>query len=117
VFTAYAIITAVTIVANASVAVADLARARFVLANMAEVGVPRSWLAPLGLLKAAGAAGLLLGLLGLRSLGTAAAIGLVVFFAGALAAHVRARVFHNIAFPGAFFALAIAATALAVAAQ
>jgi hypothetical protein len=86
-FTAYAIITAVTIVANASVAVADLARARFVLANMEEVGVPRSWLAPLGLLKGAGAAGLLLGLLGLRSLGTAAAIGLVVFFAGALAAH------------------------------
>jgi hypothetical protein len=84
VFTAYAIITAVTVVANASVAVADLARARFVLANMEEVGVPRSWLVPLGVLKGAGAAGLLLGLLGLRFLGTAAAIGLVVFFVGAL---------------------------------
>jgi hypothetical protein len=82
-----------------------------------QVGVPQSWLAPLGVLKGAGAAGLLLGLLGLRSLGTAAAIGLVVFFAGALATHVRARVFHNIAFPGAFFAPATAATALAVAAQ
>lgn len=116
-FAAYAIITVVTIVANASVAVADLARARFVLANMDEVGVPRSWLLPLGVLKGAGAAGLLLGLLGLRSLGITAAIGLVVFFAGALATHVRARVFHNIAFPGGFFALAIAATALAVAAQ
>jgi hypothetical protein len=117
VFTAYVTITAVTIVANASAAVADLARARFVLANMDEVGVPRSWLAPLGVLKGAGAAGLLLGLLGLRSLGTAAAIGLVLFFAGALATHVRARVFHNIAFPGAFFALATAATTLAVAAH
>jgi hypothetical protein len=84
---------------------------------MDEVGVPRSWLAPLGVLKGAGAAGLLLGLLGLYSLGTAAAIGLVVFFAGALATHVRARVFHNIAFPAAFFVLATAATALAVAAQ
>jgi DoxX-like family len=117
VFTAYAIITAVTIVANALVAVADLARARFVLANMEEVGVPRSWLVPLGVLKGAGAAGLLLGLLGLRFLGTAAAIGLVVFFAGALVTHVRARVFHNIAFPAAFFALATAATAVAVAVQ
>jgi hypothetical protein len=113
---AYVIITGVTIVANAAVAVADLARARFVLANMAEVGVPRSWLAPLGLLKGAGAVGLLLGLVGLRPLGIAAAIGLVVFFAGALVTHVRARVFHNIAFPGAFFALASVATALAVAA-
>ena len=114
-FTAYVVITVVTSVANASVAVADLARARFVLANMQEVGVPQSWLAPLGVLKGAGAAGLLLGLLGLRSLGTAAAIGLVVFFAGALATHVRARVLHNIAFPGAFFALAAASTALAIA--
>jgi DoxX-like family len=119
VFTAYVIVTAVTIMANVSAAVADLARAGFVLATMREVGVPRSWLVPLGLLKGAGAAGLLLGLLGLRSLGTAAALGLVAFFAGALITHVRARVFHNIAFPAAFFALATAtaATALAVAAR
>jgi hypothetical protein len=116
VFLAYVIITGVTIVVNAAAAVADLARARFVLATMAEVRVPRSWLAPLGVLKGAGAAGLLLGLLGLRALGVAAAIGLVLFFAGALATHARARVFHNIAFPGIFFALAIAAAALAVAA-
>ena len=112
----YVIVTVVTIVANAWVAVADLMRARFVLANMAEVGVPRPWLIPLGVLKGAGAAGLLLGLLGLRPLGIAAAIGLVLFFAGALVTHVRARVFHNIAIPGAYFALAIASAALAVAA-
>ena len=116
-FTAYVIITAVAVVANVSAAVADLVPARFVLANMEEVGVPRFWLAPLGVLKGAGAAGLLLGLLGLRSLGTAAAIGLTIFFAGALATHVRARVFHNIAFPGAFFALATADTVLAIIAQ
>ena len=75
------------------------------------------WLAPLEVLKRAGAAGPLLGLLGLRYLGTAAAIGLTIFFAGALATHVRARVFHNIAFPGAFFALATADTVLAIIAQ
>nr|WP_308439965.1 DoxX family protein [Asanoa iriomotensis] len=82
-----------------------------------EVGVPRSWLAPLGILKGAGVVGLLLGLLGLRSLGVVAACGLVLFFAGALGTHVRARVFHNIAFPGAFLGLAIASAALAVAAR
>jgi hypothetical protein len=117
VFAAYLIITVVAIVANAWAAVADLAQAGFVLANMAEVGVPRSWLPPLAVLKGAGAAGLLLGLLGAWPLGIAAATGLVLFFIGALAAHVRARVFHNIAFPGAYFALAIASAVLAVAAH
>jgi hypothetical protein len=116
-FAAYVIITLITILANAGAAAADLARARFVLANSAEVGVPRSWLPSLGVLKGAGAAGLLLGLLAVRPLGIAAAAGLVLFFIGALAAHVRARVFHNIAFPGAYFALAIASVGLAVAAH
>ncbi|MEV0429329.1 hypothetical protein [Micromonospora sp. NPDC050495] len=38
-FTAYLTVTVVTIVANAGIAAADWARARFVLANSAEVGV------------------------------------------------------------------------------
>jgi hypothetical protein len=82
---------------------------------MEEVGVPTAALAPLGLLKGAGAAGLLLGLLGLHAVGIAAALGLTLFFAGALATHVRARVFYNLAFPGAFFVLAVASTALSIA--
>jgi hypothetical protein len=114
-FTAYVIVTAATIAANAFAAVADLAPARFVLATMGEVGVPRSWLPPLAYLKAAAALGLLIGLLGVRPLGLAAAVGLVLFFTGALATHVRARVFHNIAVPATFFALALATTALTLA--
>jgi DoxX-like family len=117
VFAAYLIITIVTIVANAWAAGADLAQPKWLLANMDEVGVPRSWLIPHAVLKGAGAAGLLLGLLGVRPLGMAAAAGLVVFFTGALAAHIRARAFHNIAFPAAYFALALASAALAAAAQ
>lgn len=116
-FAAYLTVTVAAIMANASIAVADLVPARFVLGNMAEVGVPRSWLVPLGVLKAAGAAGLLIGLLGVRPLGLAAAAGLVLFFAGALATHIRARVWHNIAVPGAFFALAVAAGACAIASR
>jgi hypothetical protein len=115
VFAAYVTITAITIAATAGMAAAGLAGARFVAANMDEVRVPRSWMKPLALLKGAGAAGLLLGVLGVRPLGVAAAIGLVLFFTGALAAHVRARVLRNIAFPGTYFALAAASAALAVA--
>jgi hypothetical protein len=114
---AYVIVTIVTILANGWAAAADLARPGWLLANMAEVRVPRPWLPPLALLKGVGAAGLLVGLLGVRPLGIAAAIGLVLFFAGALATHVRARVFHSIAVPAAFFALAAASAALALAAR
>ncbi|MGW1892382.1 DoxX family protein [Streptomyces sp. NPDC002004] len=114
-FIAYAVVTVITIAANSFEAVANLARAKFVLANSAEVGVPPSWLPLLGTLKAAGAAGLLLGLLGVRLVGAAAAIGLVLFYVGAMAAHIRARVFYNIAFPGTFLALAIASLVLATA--
>ena len=69
----------------------------------------------LGALKAAGAAGLLLGLLGVRFIGVAAAAGLVLFFIGAVAAHIRARVYHNIAFPGGYLGLAAASLVLAAA--
>jgi hypothetical protein len=117
VFAAYLALTSVTIVANAWAAGADLAQPKWLLANMDEVRVPRFWLPPLAIVKGAGAAGLLLGLPAARPLGIAAAIGLVLFFAGALAAHLRARAFHNIAVPGAYFALAIFSAAFAVAAN
>ncbi|MFC5720813.1 DoxX family protein [Streptomyces gamaensis] len=107
--TAGTAVVVLAIVANAAIAVADLAGARFVLANSAEVGVPRSWLPWLAALKAAGAAGLLLGLLGAPPVGLAAASGLVLFYVGAVMAHVRARVYHNIAFPAGYLALAVAA--------
>jgi hypothetical protein len=96
-----------TVAANVGIAVADFARARFVLANSAEVGVPASWLPMLGALKAAGAAGLVLALLGLQPIGVAAATGLVLFFVAAIAAHLRARVHHNIAVPSGYLVLAV----------
>ncbi|WP_308295038.1 DoxX family protein [Streptomyces sp. NK08204] len=65
-------------------------------------------------LKAVGAAGLPLGLLGPRPLGVAAGIGLVLFCTGALAARVRARMFHTIAFPGPLHARAPAAPTVTV---
>lgn len=97
-----------TIVLNTAIGLADLRKARFVLATSAAVNVPPSWLPALGTLKLAGAAGLLLGLLGVPAVGTAAAIGLTSFYAGAIAAHVRARRFATGAAPLAFLGLAVA---------
>ncbi|WP_327147832.1 DoxX family protein [Nocardia sp. NBC_01329] len=113
--TTYLVVAIVTVVMNAVDSFAGFARAKFVLANSAEVGVPRSWLPWLAVLKLAGAVGVLLGILGMKGLGFAAAVGLVLFFIGALIAHVRARVFYNIAFPGAYFAFALATAVLTVA--
>jgi hypothetical protein len=96
------------VVANAFEVGAKVARARFVVQNSAEVGVNGKWLPYLATLEGAGVIGLVVGLLGWPLLGLAAAIGLVLFFLGAVGAHVRARVFHNIGFPAVFLALAVA---------
>ncbi|OIV35555.1 hypothetical protein BIV57_20745 [Mangrovactinospora gilvigrisea] len=113
--TALLVTTLLTAAANTAVAVADLARARFVLANSAEVGVPLSWLPRLAALKLAGAAGLLLGLAApvLRPLGIAAACGLVLLYTGAVITHLRARVLYNLAFPGGYLVLAAGSLVLA----
>lgn len=110
----YVVVVAITALANVAIAIADYARAEFVLANSAEVGVPRSWLPLLATAKLAGAAGLVLGLAAAPGLGVAAAVGLVAFYVGAVAAHLRARVFYNLAFPGLYLALATASLALAL---
>lgn len=110
--TAYVLTTLTTAAITAGIAVADLIPARFVLANSAEVGVPRSWLPALGAVKLAGAAGLVVGLLGPHTLGIAAATGLVLFFVGAVITHLRAHVLYNIAFPGAYLCMSAASLAL-----
>jgi hypothetical protein len=110
---AYLIVTLVTAAANAGMALLDFARHDFVVGNSARVGVPLSWLPMLGTLKLAGAVGLVVGLLGVRAIGIAAAVGLVLFFVGAVVTHVRARAFATIGGPGVFLALAIASLMLA----
>ncbi len=99
------------VLANAAEVVAKAVRAQFVMQNSTEVGVAPKWIPYLAVIEGAGVAGLVAGLFGLESIGLAAAAGLVLFFVGAVAAHVRARVFHNIAFPAGFLVLALAATA------
>ncbi|MCV7074657.1 DoxX family protein [Mycobacterium szulgai] len=111
---AYLAVVVTTAIVTAGIALPDLIPAEFVLANSARVNVPRSWLPTLAVLKLAGAGGLVVGLLGLSGIGIAAATGLVLYFIGAVIAHVRAGVFSNIAFPGCYLLLSIASLALMV---
>src|ERR1700726_4464240 len=90
-FVAYVIVTIVAIAANAFSGIAAILHFKPILPGMVKAGVPESWLTfPIGTLKTAGALGLLLGLIGVPLIGTAAAIGLSLFFVCALYTHVRA---------------------------
>lgn len=111
---AYVVVTLVAVAALAFIATADFVRADFVLANSASVNVPESWLTALGLLKAIGAAGLLVGLLGVPLIGEVAAIGLIGFFSGAIITHLRAGN-HSLGFPGLYLGLAAASLVLSLA--
>ncbi|MCE7005802.1 DoxX family protein [Kibdelosporangium philippinense] len=112
--TAHVIVAVITIAMNTYAAIADFTRAKFVVANSTELGLPHSWVLPLGLLKLAGALGLVAGLARFESLGIAAAAGLVAFFVGAMAIHIKASVYHNIVYPGAYLASASATLVLAI---
>jgi membrane-bound ClpP family serine protease len=85
------------------------------MANSVRVGVPSAWLPALGTLKIAGAAGLLLGLLGVRYIGITAAAGLVLFFLGAIGVHLHAREHRHIITTAGYFLLAAASLAASVA--
>jgi hypothetical protein len=112
-FTAYVVVIVLAAVANAFSATLDFARYEQVLINMTKAGVPHSWLTMLGTLKAAGALGLLVGI-GVPLIGTAAAVGLILFFVGAIITHLRARD-HGFGLAVAFLLLAVAALVLGLA--
>src|SRR5918912_4473420 len=91
VFTAYVVVALLDIAANTFSGVAALVHFKPIIPGMVKAGVPESWLTfPIGTLKTAGALGLLLGVLGVPLIGTAAAVGLILFFVCALYTHLRA---------------------------
>src|SRR5437868_9456562 len=89
-FIAYIVVTVLAAAANVFSATLDCIRYKQILINMAKVGVSESWLTTLGILKAAGALGLLVGIR-VPLIGIAAAIGLVLFFLAAVITHLRTR--------------------------
>ncbi|MGV0806358.1 DoxX family protein [Mycolicibacterium setense] len=74
-----------------------------------QVQVPESWMVPLGTVQGAGALGLITGFV-IPPIGLAAATGLVLFFIGALIAHLRVGDRH---FSAVLPALALATATLA----
>ncbi|MEV0234083.1 DoxX family protein [Nonomuraea sp. NPDC050786] len=88
-----------------------LRRADFVAKPLIEYGVPQSWWPWLGAAKAAGAIGLLAGL-AVPAIGVAAAIGLILYFAGAVLTVLRARSYKTVVFPLLYLAPVVVALAL-----
>lgn len=108
---AYIAITIAVALAISYAAVLSLAGAESVKVVSDAVRVPRAWMVPFGILLASGAAGLLAGF-AVPVLGVAAAVGLVIYFIGAVSAHVRVR---DRKVAGAVSFLVMAAAALIVA--
>jgi DoxX-like family len=113
-FTAYVIVIVVAIAATAFSGIAAIVHFKPIIPGMAAAGVPESWLTfPIGTLKTAGAVGLLLGLVGVPVIGTAAAIGLILFFVCAIYTHVRARAYSpQFGLANGYLLLAVAALVL-----
>ncbi|MGW0229696.1 DoxX family protein [Actinopolymorpha singaporensis] len=89
---AYFAVTLAAVAATGFSGIGALVHFAPILPGMARARVPESWLTfPIGTLKTAGAVGLLAGLLGVPVIGTAAAAGLVLFFACAVHTHLLAR--------------------------
>jgi SNF family Na+-dependent transporter len=104
----YLAITILAALANSYAACLNFVGAESVKVVADRVQVSRGWMVPFGTLLAAGAVGLLTGL-AVPALGTAAGIGLVLYFVCAVTAHLRAR---DRQIGGAVFFLLLAAAAL-----
>ncbi|GHF99285.1 DoxX family protein [Streptomyces hydrogenans] len=89
-FAAYLVATLLTSAVNGLAAVANLIGHDYPKSQADKLGVPRSWMRPLGILLGSGALGLLAGL-AVPALGALAAAGLVLYFLGALWTHLRVR--------------------------
>ena len=93
-------------------AVSVFIRAPWVVQPLADYGVPEKLVPFLGAAKAAGAVGLVVGLF-VPAIGVAAAVGLVLYFAGAVVTVLRARVYTHVPFPLIYVAPVVASLVLA----
>lgn len=113
--TAYVVVTVLAAVMVGFSAASVFLRAKWVVEPMADYSVPLAWLPWLGAAKAAGAAGLLVGL-AVPAIGVAAGICLALYFAGAVVTVIRARWYAHIPFPLLYAAPVVGALALGLAA-
>ena len=110
-FIAYAVIAVLLTLVLVASAYAKLTKNKGLVDSFAGLGVPLGILPFLASCEIAGVAGLLVGLW-YPSLGIAAAIGLVLYFVGAVGAHARKRDFKGIPAPLVILIFAAAALSL-----
>jgi hypothetical protein len=96
--TAYIVVTLLAAAWVGFSAASVFLHAKWVVEPLTAYGVPRSWWPWLGTAKAAGAAGLVVGLF-VPAIGVMAGIGLVLYFTGAVTTVIRARSYSHIPFP------------------
>lgn len=112
-FAAYVTVTIVASIFNGIAAFTYLSGHDYPKAQADMKRVPRSWIPRLGMVLAAGSLGLLAGF-AVPLLGTLAAVGLVLYFTGALIAHLRVGS-RNLVGWAVFFSTAVATLVLNVA--
>ena len=112
---AYITVTILAATAAAMSAIADLLRPDWLLDNMRKFGVPEWTLLPLAVIKLIGALGLLIGL-AVPPIALAAAVGLTVYFLGAVVTVIRARCYSHIIYPLPFLLLTVGSLGLLAAA-
>ena len=110
-FTTYVVVTILGAAMVAFSAGSVFAHAKYVVEPLTGYGVPRSWWPWLGTAKAAGAAGLLVGLF-VPVIGVIAGICLVLYFIGAVITVIRAHWYGHIPVPLMYLAPVAGALAL-----
>ncbi len=111
--TAYVVFTVLAAAVLTFSVSADLFLRERVVANMDRAGVPGSWLPKLAALRIAGALGLVVRLV-VPAIGIAAAVGVVLYFVGAIITHLRAR-WYDVSYPSVYLLLATASLILGLA--
>ncbi|MFE9043425.1 DoxX family protein [Streptomyces sp. NPDC007818] len=106
-FATYVVVTVLTAVLNGSAAVANLIGHDYPKSQADKMGIPHSWMPLLGTAMGAGALGLVAGF-AVPPLGVIAAVGLVLYFLGALWVHLRVGD-HQLGAWVVFFCLPVAA--------
>ncbi|MER5224666.1 DoxX family protein [Streptomyces flaveus] len=106
-FVAYVVLAVVVSLLLVFSAVPDITRNPKITEGLKALGVPDSWFLPLGLVKIAGALGLLVGI-AYRPLGIAAAIGVVLYFLGAVITHLRGGDKKGVGIPAVIMLVAVA---------
>ncbi|MFJ8661265.1 DoxX family protein [Streptomyces sp. NPDC093795] len=112
-FIGYVVVAALLAFALSASAFLTFTRNPQIVGSMTKLDVPDTWLPRLATLKAAGALGLLAGL-AVPLLGGAAAIGVFLYFIGALVTHLRAKDY-ELAPVAVLTVLAVAALVLRIA--